>query len=74
MGRERGGARTSLPLVPIVTNRTRMTESIRMKADMPEGVRRRTGLEYRRDKASEGLNTPMLFPIVLMANCYIWIH
>ena len=74
MGRECGGARTSHPLVPIVTKRTRMTDSTRMIVTIPEGIRVAYGLAYRRDKASEGLNTPMLFPIVLMANCYIWIH
>jgi len=43
MGRERGGTRTSHPLVPIVTTRTRMMESIRMKVDIPEGVREAHG-------------------------------
>ena len=52
MGRERGGTRTSHPLVPIITTRTRMMESIRMKVDIPgrrtEGARK----AYKRDKAN----------------------
>ena len=40
MGGERGGTRTSHPLVPIVTTRINATESIRRKVDIPEGVRR----------------------------------
>ena len=52
MGGERGGTRTSHPLVPIVTTRTRMTDSIRMKVDIPEGVRRAYGLAYGRGKAN----------------------
>ena len=55
MGRGTWGSRTSHPLVPIVTTRTRMMDSIRMKVDMPEGVRKAHRLAYRRDEASEGL-------------------
>jgi hypothetical protein len=74
MGRGLWGSRTSHPLVPIVTTRTNDTESIRMKVDIPEGLRVSYGRAYIRLKASEGLNTPMFFPIVLMVPCYIWIH
>jgi hypothetical protein len=74
MGRERGGARTSHPLVPIVTTRTRMTDSIRMKVDIPEGIRVAYGRAYIRLKERERLNTPTPFLIVLMVKCYIWIH
>ena len=74
MGGERGGTRTSHPLVPIVTKRTRMTESIRMIVTIPEGVRKAHRLAYRRDKANEGLNTPMLFLIVCLSHCYILIY
>ena len=55
MGRERGGARTSHPLVPIVTKRTRMMDSIRMKVDIPEGIRVAYRRAYIRLKASERL-------------------
>ena len=50
MGRERGGTRTSHPLVPIITTSTNDTESIRMIVDIPEGIRVAYGLEYRRDR------------------------
>ena len=61
------------PPSPIQSPRINATESIRMIVTIPEGVRRAYGRAYIRLKASEGLNTPMLFLIVLMAHCYIWI-
>ena len=74
MGRERGGARTSHPLVPIITTRTNVTDSIRMNVDIPEGVRRAYGRAYIRLKESEGLNTPNPFLSVCLSHCYILIY
>ena len=73
MGGERGGTRTSHPLVPIVTTRTNVMLNTCKATPIPEGVRVAYGRAYIRLKASEGLNTPSPFPIVLMAHCYIWI-
>ena len=53
MGRGAWGSRTSHPLVPIVTKRTRMTDSIRMIVTIPEGVREAYGRAYIRLKESE---------------------
>ena len=64
MGRGTWGSRTSHPLVPIVTTRTNDTESIRMKVDMPEGIRVAYGRAYIRLKASEGLKSQAYFLIV----------
>ena len=71
MGGERGGTRTSHPLVPIVTKRTNVMLNTYKATPMPKGIRVAYGRAYIRLKENEGLKSQVHFLIVLMVKCYI---
>ena len=63
MGGERGGTRTSHPLVPIVTTRTNVMLNTCKATPIPEGIRVAYGRAYIRLKENEGLKSQVHFLI-----------
>ena len=68
MGRGTWGARTSHPLVPIITTRTNVMLNTCKATPMPEGIRVAYGRAYIRLKESEGLKSQVHFLIVSWSN------